>query len=405
MLWHEGVNVMIEIIYQEEQKNEENQPTVQIPKNIRQIGEIRGTKKIYVEDYAYTFLQKISNTPDENGKAAILFGVQCNFRENTYTFVKSALLIEDMEITKDHIPFTDEIWEQIYEKSKLYFQDQEIVGWFISASNINMQITEPIKKAHINYFAGADKVLLVADMVEKEENFWVYENNQMCRQSGYYIYYEKNEPMQSYMIAYSKNKSIEQTERVPDRVITDFRKVSQEKKEEKKSEEKQQSKYANIIMGACAAIAVFAIGSIYFQKQKITNESNGINITQNEKQQEEQIPVTVPETEVTIEPSVTMAPTQISLYDPEKTQENTDEDKQEQLPESDTQVNQTENVQETISAEISLKDKEYVIQRGDTLTSICKNLYGTISKIDEICELNEIEPEEFIYPGQKLLLP
>ena len=118
-----------------------------------------------------------------------------------------------------------------------------------------------------------------------------------------------------------------------------------------------------------------------------------------------QIPVTVPETEVTIEPSVTIVPTQISLYDPEKTQENTNENKQQQLPERDAQVNQTENVQETISAEISLKDKEYIIQRGDTLTSICKNLYGTISKIDEICELNEIEPEEFIYPGQKLLLP
>ena len=93
MLWLKGVNVMIEIIYQEEQKKEENQPNVQIPKNIRQIGEIRGQKKIYVEDYAYTFLQKISTTPEETGTAAILYGVQCCFRENTYVFVKSALLI------------------------------------------------------------------------------------------------------------------------------------------------------------------------------------------------------------------------------------------------------------------------------------------------------------------------
>lgn len=405
MLGLEGVNVMIEIIYQEEQKNEENQPTVQIPKNIRQIGEIRGQKKIYVEDYAYTFLQKISNTPDETGKAAILFGVQCNFRENTYVFVKSALLIENMEVTKDHIPFTEEIWNQIYEKNKMYFQDQEIVGWFIAASNINIQITEPIKKAHINYFAGADKVLFMADMVEKEENFWVFENNQMCRQSGYYIYYEKNEPMQSYMIAYSKNKSIEQTEKVPDRVVTDFRKVSQEKKDEKKSEEKQQSKYVNILMGACAAIAVFAIGSIYFQKQQVTNENDSINTAQNEKRQEEQIPVTVPEVEVTVEPSVTVAPTQISLYDPEKVEKNIEQEKQEKPSNIDSEINQSESTQETISGEISLKNKEYIIQRGDTLTSICKSFYGTISKIDEICDLNEIQPEEFIYPGQKLLLP
>ena len=39
---------------------------------------------------------------------------------------------------------------------------------------------------------------------------------------GHFIYYEKNDPMQAYMIDMSENKSIEETEHVPDRAVIDF---------------------------------------------------------------------------------------------------------------------------------------------------------------------------------------
>ena len=47
----------------------------------------------------------------------------------------------------------------------------------------------------------------------------------------------------------------------------------------------------------------------------------------------------------------------------------------------------------------------YLIQKGDTLTSISKNRYGTIDRVKDICELNGISPEDIIYAGQKILLP
>lgn len=66
---------MIEIIYKEDQKQAEgNEKFFRIPNNIRQIGEIKGQQKIYIEDYAYTFLKKISRIPEEGGKVAILLG-------------------------------------------------------------------------------------------------------------------------------------------------------------------------------------------------------------------------------------------------------------------------------------------------------------------------------------------
>ena len=56
-------------------------------------------------------------------------------------------------------------------------------------------------------------------------------------------------------------------------------------------------------------------------------------------------------------------------------------------------------------AAADIKTITYTIQRGDTLTSICQKQYGTISRINEICQLNGISPEDIIYAGGKLLLP
>ena len=73
----------------------------------------------------------------------------------------------------------------------------------------------------------------------------------------------------------------------------------------------------------------------------------------------------------------------------------------------DVKVKQKKNeyVNNNIPYAADIKTITYTIQRGDTLTSICQKQYGTISRINEICQLNGISPEDIIYAGGKLLLP
>ena len=47
----------------------------------------------------------------------------------------------------------------------------------------------------------------------------------------------------------------------------------------------------------------------------------------------------------------------------------------------------------------------YIIKKGDTLTSISVNAYGTDSRVKDICDLNGIEDPDDIRFGQKILLP
>jgi hypothetical protein len=90
---------------------------------------------------------------------------------------------------------------------------------------------EMIRKTHMENFNGPDKTLLKIDTLEKEEVFYLFENNQLVKQSGYYIYYEKNEEMQNYMI---DAKDVVGEERdYQDHTTQKIRHMIQEKNEQK----------------------------------------------------------------------------------------------------------------------------------------------------------------------------
>lgn len=47
----------------------------------------------------------------------------------------------------------------------------------------------------------------------------------------------------------------------------------------------------------------------------------------------------------------------------------------------------------------------YVIKVGDTLAEICSRYYGSLDRLEEICEMNGIDDANRILPGQKIVLP
>lgn len=56
-------------------------------------------------------------------------------------------------------------------------------------------------------FPGEGKTLFVADPLDDEEAFYIYRGGELVRQEGYYIYYERNEAMQNYMVEAGKQET------------------------------------------------------------------------------------------------------------------------------------------------------------------------------------------------------
>ena len=69
---------MIEIICNEENSDKSKQVTrgaaIRRPKNIKQIGEVSSDKKIYIEDYAFTYINSIAYNNPSDSQAGVLLG-------------------------------------------------------------------------------------------------------------------------------------------------------------------------------------------------------------------------------------------------------------------------------------------------------------------------------------------
>lgn len=320
-----------------------------------------------------------------------------------------------MEVSQEHVVFSDKVWGQVYEDSKKYFPEQEIVGWFVSIPGFNMQMNEMLLKTHLNHFAGNDKTLFVVGPGEWEEAFFLYENNQLIRQPGYYIYYEKNDLMQSYMIEMSQNKSIEETEKIPDRAVADFRKAVKEKKEGER-ETPGQGKKVNLgwAAGTCAAAAVLAIGITFFNSYQNIQGTLDNWIPGVYAQEESEI-ASVENVQVTLTPTAPAAKEEKTETEMETIRTEDVQQKTENLPADDDLADEVKEeadipIADEEDSELPVQNtdisgSEYVIKRGDTMTSICKEKYGTIDRIEEVCRANGITPEDIIYAGQKIILP
>jgi nucleoid-associated protein YgaU len=104
-------------------------------------------------------------------------------------------------------------------------------------------------------------------------------------------------------------------------------------------------------------------------------------------------------------------------------QGNIDDASETESDESGSDVEQSPETAETVSGVETLSEatadeaqqstealsrsvtRYYEIERGDTLYTICREIYGDTSKVQQICDLNQIEDPDDIRYGQKIILP
>ena len=395
---------MIEIIYNKEKESAVgNEEYFCVARNIRQIGQPSSDCKIYVEDYVYSYLSKDWKEEQTNGRIAILLG-KCNWKEGVfYIFLKSTIIVENLEVTGEYISIKEDTWGKIYEEMKDYFPGQEVVGWYLSLPGGGLKITDLIKRVHLNHFGGNDKVLYLADPEEQDNAFFLYKNGRLEKQSGYYIFYEKNEQMQEYILEKNPKASVDFTGKAQDRAVSDFRKIIARKNEEKES--RSSGKFFTFMTTGAAALTIL-LGAMWLRKVTMGDETvqNEVkNETIIESVQENTEGVTGDIISDTAEDVVNDI-TESEVQDPADLFADLQED-QDDLVESSLIQDTGAESSDAAAASALAGYTEYTIREGDTLSSISIRYYGDMSHVVEICKINSLKEEDTIYPGQKILLP
>lgn len=428
---------MIEVIYKDEkQEVNDGETGWNLPKNIRQIGLAGENYRIYIEDYVYTFLHRAAQAKcqqeEDSGILAVFLGENRWQSGTGYTFIRGALLADAGEITEEHIEITQNMWQKIHEEQEKYFEGQEIVGWFLARQSLPMVVSELIGKVHRNQFGG-EKILMLMDTAEQEEAFFRYENNFLVRQSGYYIYYEKNTQMQNYMLEKNPEIQEESQETVQDDAVRAFRSLIQKKKKEEPEETEEKTSVFSYAATACIVLALAVVGVRFYRNYQVGQNIEGetrtasadimqeTEITQIPAASVQQVtptswaeltesPKITPTAEPTLIPTVTISAEEAQIYkeesDTRKAQRRIQQKKQNE-EESIGQDNsgQASSDQDSETTSAMQTRGSYTIRPGDTLYQISIENYGTMDKVADICRANGISENEIIYPGQIIVLP
>jgi hypothetical protein len=181
----------------------------------------------------------------------------------------------------------------------------------------------------------------------------------------YYIYYDQNEEMQNYLISLNNNTT----------------QVSTTKTKE----------YDNIISALCLGFVVcfMAYGIITINNySKMQSLQSSIDYC-----------MKMLDSQLAYKDSATQDLTDENIIEASIIEEGTIES--DTIEENIIEENTEPQSIETINKEIP---QYYIVQQGDTLRSICYEIYGDYDYIEKVCLWNDIDDPNNILCGQKLLL-
>ena len=340
--------------------------------------------------------------------------------------------MHDLKISGNEYVINEDTWKHAYEDCKQFFEDGEMLGWFVAHPGVSLTPDSSTIKLHKKSFPKKNTVFIMKDPVEKDETYFVHKMNDLMEIGGHYTYYEKNPCMQNYMIASRKKNGAVSPETVEDRAAQDFRDLVRKRGERQKRRKAGGLMYA---VSACLVLILIVMGvSMVNSFDRMKSVQSTLEALADTSDTVETRETSGSVTAVTSEEQTGDGQTS----DDQGTQGDDGQASDDQETQSDdgqapddpsvpgggqtdgagadsSDGNASAGENDASAAEesgqASLSDGGngsngvYVVEEGDTLAIISRKMYGDVSHVDAICRMNGITDGNLIYVGQKLLLP
>ncbi len=415
----------------------------ELPSNIRQIGTIGGGMRIYVEDYVHTYLHQYAENAEPDETLAFLIGKHLIIDGITYLFINGALQGKYAEYRDGIEMFTKKSFQYADEQIKRYFSGFEIVGWMQSQPGYGTHLNPFYQEYHMETFTKKSDVLLCLDPSERAAAFYLWNDDKSAlrEHSGYFVYYDKNEGMNEYMLENKVSGAVKpvlsaptptpsapkvttiRTERAHPRLAPTPEPPPSKPREYRMNLKGGGSgggtplperRVLNMVMGFCCVLFVicFIMGAGLIQNlDRITKMEDNIavittayNYLSSQLKQVASQPVFANiEASNNATPTNTPAatdPVEIDQASPSASATAT------ASPTPTTAPTPTSTPSTSFNTTI-LEDvpETYTVQQGDNLNYISLLFYGTTDKVKEIMTLNELSDANMIYYGKVLKLP
>lgn len=415
----------------------------ELPTNIRQIGSIEDGLRIYVEDYACTYLKQIADSGAHCEKIAYLVGKHLVIDSQETVFISGVIQGKYSEYIDGIEQFTEKSKEYADEILLNYFDGYEIVGWMQSQPGYGISLNPAYADYHMDNFTKPHEVLFVMDPSERLNAFYVWDDKLtgIYESKGYIIYYKKNNGMQDYMLdnkivvlKANVKQSVTKPVKTEKRMAQERESAALAPKREPKyatsprtfASEKINLEYKRVVnmlvsLSAVLFIICFIMGAGLIQSDgrisKLEGDiasldatsdflvgqvkqigtqavfANQANETSQINAQQEQTPLILTPPEPTGIPTATPIPT--PTVAPAATQ----------TPAPTPTPTVTPTPAATTEPVAKQEYQTYTVQEGDSLYYISEKFFGNVNRVNDIMKLNDMTDPDKIFFGKVLKLP
>lgn len=387
---------------------------MELPKNIVQIGKPDKIHKIYIEDYVVSYIKQLSRTSEDRSVGLALYGKYYEEEGCKYYFLYGAAQIEGLQHRGAYLSQTEK--EEIADAGNRYFEDYMFLAWCCLKG-------EPVEKLF---------VLVQGKGVEVE---------------GYACFYEKNESMLNYMLlsgqtpqgnensqekrgeTFENNgaKSARGEWRASDYMPSSGKEDREKANDGRQGEEnapvqnrkgiaEKKTEYMRLaVVGVFLVLCVIGITTLndYGKLEDLQVVANQViaNITEQKLPDTDEPVISGGDAQETPVPSAPVTPTPVPATPMSAPAAPTSAPV---TPTTVPAVPTSAPVTPTPSPDAEVLSQavetvpeytSYTIVKGDTLISICTIRYGSLDRLQEICEINGIGNADNIQVGQTILLP
>lgn len=379
---------------------------VRTPRNKKQIGKIGKGDKIYIEDYAVTYLNQIARISENENGFAGLFGTCREVDGIKEYYIYAAIYQSADNILEGGLP--REGVQKIMRKRAELFTEYFFLGWALMLKENSGTMWESCYRSRLETLMGKPEVLMTLRRNSCEEHFYLYPTEMPKETEGYFIFYEQNDAMQNYLIEWHGTNHNDKCDGDADHLAESCRNYYKEKKAVR-----FKNRMAGLALVVATLLLIFATGFGIEQLndfEKMQEVSQSVVTTEKISEIYDEVEK---ENYVSGETASDIVETEYSVeVESEDAENSVIALPEENISEEDVAMEAEEGAEtEEAMTQVVLQEPaeteymEYEVVRGDTLYDICIEFYGDLGKVQEICVLNHIENMDNILYGEKILLP
>lgn len=223
------------------------------PKNKKQIGRIGKGDKIYIEDYAVTYLNQIARNPETKSGYAGLFG-HCRVVDGKKEFYIYSAIYQECEKSKDG-GLPREAVQKIMRKRGENFAEHFFLGWALVYRETAGAMWENCYRSRMETLMGKPELLMTLKCDTCEEHFYLYPTEMPKETEGYFIFYEQNDAMQNFLIGWHGELHKDKCDDEMDNVAENCRNYYKEKRSRQ-----MRTRLAGVAFTAAALLLIFSAG-------------------------------------------------------------------------------------------------------------------------------------------------